>query len=45
MTPSEQGGGLNMGGVKALADVYIDNTFEDVESYSRHLIERFELSE
>ncbi|QHN42361.1 AAA family ATPase [Candidatus Mycosynbacter amalyticus] len=44
MTPSEQGGGLNMGGVKALADVYIDNTFEDVDSYSRHLIEQLELS-
>lgn len=44
MTPSEQGGGLNMGGVKALADVHIDNTFETVEEYSQHLIEQFELS-
>lgn len=45
MTPSEQGGGLNMGGVKAIADIKIDNTFETVESYSQHLIEQFELSE
>lgn len=44
MTPSEQGGGLNMGGVKALADVTIDNTFEDVDTYSKHLIEQFELN-
>lgn len=44
MTPSERGGGLNMGGVKALADVTIDNTFETVESYVAHLTEQFELT-
>lgn len=44
MSPSEQGGGLNMGGVKALADMQIDNTFETVESYVQHLTETFELN-
>lgn len=45
MNPTEQGGGLNMGGVKALADVMVDNVFETVEQYEQYLIKQFELSQ
>lgn len=45
MIPTEQGGGLNMLGVKECADVMIDNTFDTAEDYKRHLLEQFELSE
>ena len=45
MNPTEQGGGLNMGGVKALADVTVDNVFETVELYEQYLISQFELRE
>jgi len=43
MHPSEAGGGLNSAGVKALADIMIENNFDSVEAYMRYLIAEFEL--
>ena len=43
MTPSQQGGGLNMLGVKEIADVTIDNNFASVADYEEHLRAVFEL--
>ena len=43
MHPSEAGGGLNSAGVKALADIMIENNFDSVDEYITYLIETFEL--
>lgn len=46
MTPpvDDDGSALNMAGVRDVADVEIDNSFEDEAHYDAHIIELFELS-
>lgn len=43
MTPTAEGGGLNMAAVRDLADVVIENDYGTVEAYEQHLIDTFEL--
>lgn len=43
MNPTEQGGGLNMQGVKDAADTTVMNEFATVEEYRAHLVKVFEL--
>lgn len=43
MTPSTAGGGLNMGGVRDLADISIINEFDSAEAYTDYLKKEFEL--
>ena len=43
MYPSEQGGGLNMAGVRDVADITIINEFESKEAYIEYLRSEFEL--
>lgn len=46
MTPplGDDGSALNMAGVRDIADVSIDNSFEDEQHFDVHVIELFELS-
>ncbi len=43
MTPSEEGGGLNMAAVRDLADVTVLNDFASKEDFETYLCQRFEL--
>lgn len=45
MTPpaDDDGSALNMAGVRAMADVTIDNSFEDEAHFDQHIITQFEL--
>lgn len=43
MSPTPQGGGLNMNGVKSRADVTIINEFSSLAAYREHLQKVFEL--
>ena len=47
MTPpaDDDGSALNMAGVRDMADVKIDNSFEDERHFDEHIIRQFELSE
>ena len=44
MTPSAQGGGLNMLGVKEIADIHIANDFSTLSEYEAYLRDFFELT-
>ena len=44
MTPSIEGGGLNMGGVRDVADITLINDFESAEAYIEYLKKEFEIS-
>lgn len=43
MHPSELGGGLNMSGVRDIADLKIINEFDSLEAYENYLKKEFEL--
>lgn len=45
MTPSEKGGGLNMGAVRDIADVFVENNYDTIDEYETFLRQYFELSE
>ncbi len=44
MTPSVQGGGLNMGAVLEKADVLLENEFKSLDAYKQYLRDYFEIS-
>ncbi|MDB5161948.1 MAG: hypothetical protein JWM52_456 [Candidatus Saccharibacteria bacterium] len=44
MTPSVEGGGLNMGGVRDVADITVINDFDSAEAYTEYLKKEFEIS-
>lgn len=43
MVPSAQGGGLNMAGVRDIADMTIENNFSSLDEYAAHITALFEL--
>ncbi len=43
MTPSAQGGGLNMAAVRDIADMTIENNFTSLDEYTAHVVALFEL--
>ncbi|MEO6109465.1 MAG: hypothetical protein ABIP50_00430 [Candidatus Saccharimonadales bacterium] len=44
MTPSVEGGGLNMSGVRDVADITVINDFDSVEAYESYLKKEFEIN-
>lgn len=42
MTPTNEGGGLNIGAVKGMADIKIENNFDTIEEFMTYLDDQFE---